>query len=139
MCVTCHWFHNDFWQPYSILSSAPVDSWLWLLPWSQSISYLVLLCSWCPISFPAQLYFPKNFAFSWCAQSSTTSILLFFSASNVSDLIASRTHLCFFIVVQGIWRALFQHHISNKSIFILSAFFTLQLLHLNMTSGNMRV
>lgn len=85
VCVCmCHWMSLDSWRPcdgaMSIMfcpqqsCSLPVDLGLWLLLWSQSISYLSLL-SLLHVFFPAWLSFPKIPAFSWCAQSKTASVL----------------------------------------------------------------
>lgn len=93
-------------QPYS----APVDACLrLLLSWSPSISYLLFLFSCCLLVFPAVLSFPKSPAFSWWTRSRTAQFCHFGPQLNLL--------LFIFLVVQGIRRALLQHHISNKSIF----------------------
>ena len=81
----CPQVGSNSWQPYewvmSAIScpeqpySAPVDTCLWLPLWSQSILYLVFLFTCWLLLSPALLFFPKNLAFSWCAQNRTTSIL----------------------------------------------------------------
>ena len=61
-----------------------------------------------------------------------------FASIDVSGLICYGTHLLIFCT-QGIFRAILQHHISNKSIFFLSVFFTVHFSHPYIVIGNKRV
>lgn len=85
----------------STTGSAPVDSCLWLLSWSHSISYLVFSFSCCLLLFPILLSFPKNPAFSLYAWSRTACFVIL-ASSSISDLICSRTHVFIFLAVQGV-------------------------------------
>ena len=87
VCVVCCWDGSKSWTPYERVGScpqqhcsAPVDSRLRLFFFLNRFSSPL---TW-PSSFPAAFYFlsallsfPKNSAFSWCAQSRTASGLLF--------------------------------------------------------------
>ena len=109
MSATCH-----SQQP----CSAPVDSGLWLLLWSQSVSHLAFLFFCCLLLSPALLSFPRNPTFSPCARSTIKELrFCHLATSNILVLICSRTHLFVFLVAQGIHRAFLQCHISNESFF----------------------
>lgn len=117
--------------------SAPIDSCLWLLLWSQSISYLVFLFL-LPSIFPTMIVFSKEpCLFMMCPKQDSFSVFTFIS-SDVSGLVCSRAHLFVFLVVQG--RALLQDHFSNEFVFFpLSAFSSVHLLHLYIVIGTIRV
>ena len=69
-----------------------------------------------PLLLPALLSFPKNLP-SHDAPKAGQPQFYHFISSNRSGLICSRTHLFIFLAVQGVRRALLQHHISDESIF----------------------
>lgn len=60
------------------------------------------------------------------------------ASRDVSGLICSGTHFFIFLMVQGIRRALLQHHLPKESAFPLSAFFAAQFSHLHVVLGNTR-
>ena len=57
-------------------------------------------------------------------------------SSEYSGLISFRMDCLDLLAVQGTLKSLFQHHSSNASILLGSAFFTVQLSHPYMTTGN---
>lgn len=69
-----------------------------------------------PSIFLSIIVFPKNPAFSQCAQSRMASVCHFY-LQWCFRLICFRTHLFIFLAVQGICRTLLQLHISNWSFF----------------------
>ena len=144
LCVTCLWVSSDPWWPCEWVGaipscphqprSAPVDSCLQLLPWSQSSSCLLFSC--CLRFSPSITFFCQRPLPSHDVPESRTALVLPFLPPAVSGLICWRTHLFVFLAVQGIHRAL---HISNESVFPPSAFSTLQLLHSYVVVGNTRL
>lgn len=99
---------------HSVLSSqpcsAPVDSRLWLLLWSHSISYFVFLFSCSLLFFPALLSFPKNPAFSWfvsCLKSLKDNASLYFL--NVA-LLDSENERCYEkLYTNKLWHSMWAH------------------------------
>ena len=95
--------------------------------------------------FPAPFYFSQHYCLFQKLLSSHEvpkvgqPQFIIFASSNSSVLNCSRTHLFSFLEVQGVCRAVLQHHISNESVFLLSVFFTAQISHLYVIIGSMRV
>lgn len=139
------WVSSDFWQPYSDVHGAlssepylvPANSCKWLLLWSQSISILAFLFSYCLPCFPALLSFPENPAFSYCAWSRTASVLFFCFQWYFRLNLLLDSLVCLSDSPQHLYNSL---PIPNwKWIhFFLSSFFTVQLLYSYIVIGNMR-
>ena len=90
----------------------------------------LILCR--PQSLPASGSFPMSQLFAWGGQSFSFSI----SPSNEHPgLISFRMDLLELLAVQGTLKILLQHHSSKASIFLCSAFFTIQLSYPYMTTG----
>ena len=85
-------------------------------------------------SFPASGSFPMNQFFASGGQSISFSFSI--SPSNeCSGLVSFRMDWFDLLAVQGTHKSLLQHHSSKASILPHSAFFTVQLSHLYMTTG----
>ena len=110
-------------------NSCPSSQWC-----HPAISSSVVPVSSCPQPLPASVFsneltlcmrWPKYWSFSFSV-----------SPSNEHPrLICFRMDWLDLLVVQGILKSLLKHHSSKASILQLSAFFTVQLLHLYMTTG----
>lgn len=105
--------------------SAPADSRLWH-------PYGVAPPRTWPSSFPAAFRFPSIVAFSGepcllvMSPKQDASAFVTFASGDVSGLICSRTRPFVLLAVQGVQRALLQHHLANESFFF---FFSVSLLH----------
>ena len=100
-----------------------------------AISSSVVPFSSCPQALPASVFshestlrmrWPKYWSFS----------LSIISHKEIPGLISFRMDWLDLLAVQGTLKSLLQHHSSNASILRRSAFFTVQLSHLFMTTGN---
>ena len=108
-------------------NSCPLSRWC-----HPAISSSVVPFSSCPQSLPASGSFPMSQLFTWGGQSIGVSA----SPSNEhAGLISFRMDWLDLLAVQGTLKSLLQHHSSKASILPHSAFFTVQLLHLYMTTG----
>ena len=112
-----------------IYSNSCPSSW-WCHP---AISSSVIPFSSCPQSLPGSGSFPMSQLFTWGGQrigvSASTSVL----PMNTQDWSLGRTG---WICLQSKeLSSLLQHHSSNASILLCSAFFTVQLSHPYMTTG----
>lgn len=96
--------------------SAPADSRLWH-PYGVGPPR-----TW-PSSFPAAFRFPSIVAFSGepcllvMSPKQDASAFVTFASGDVSGLICSRTRPFVLLAVQGVQRALLQHHLANESFF----------------------
>ena len=108
------------------------SSW-WCLP---AISSSVVPFSSCSQSLPASESFPMSQLSAWGGQSTGVSALASVSPSKEHPgLIPFRMDWLDLLAVQGTLKSLFQHHSSKASILQRSAFFTVQLSHPYMTTG----
>ena len=99
---------------------------------SSSISSSDALFSFGPQSFPASGTFPMSQLFAPKYWSFNVSISPF---SEYSGLISLKMDWLDLFAIQWTLRSLLQHHSSKASIFGCSAFFTIQLSQLNVTTG----
>ena len=106
------------------LNSCPLSRWC-----HPAISSSVIPFSSCPQSLPASESFPMSQLFPWGGQS------IGVSALEHPGLIAFRMEWLDLLAVQGILKSLLQHHSSNASVLLRSAFFIVQLSHPYMTTG----
>ena len=120
--------------PLSLCGLMPVVSVTELISFIFGLPFFLL-----PSAFPSLIVFSKKPCLLLTHPKWNSISVVFFASSYISGLICSRTHLVMFQVVQGVRRALLQHHISEESILFLSAFFTVQLLHLYIGIENTRV
>ena len=101
-----------------------------------AISFSVVRFSSCPQSLPASESFPMSQLSAWGGQSTGVSALASVSPSKEHPgLIPFRMDWLDLLAVQGTLKSLFQHHSSKASILQRSAFFTVQLSHPYMTTG----
>ena len=101
-----------------------------------AISFSVIRFSSCPQSLPASESFPMSQLSAWGGQSTGVSALASVSPSKEHPgLIPFRMDWLDLLAVQGTLKSLFQHHSSKASILQRSAFFTVQLSHPYMTTG----
>ena len=107
-----------------VYSNSSPSSW-----WSDpAISSSVVPFSSCPQSLPASGSFPVSQLFTWGSQSigaSASASVLPMNTQDWLDLLA----------VQGTLKSLLQHHSSEASVLLCSAFFMVQLSHPYMTTG----
>ena len=89
----------------------------------------------CPQSLPASESFPMSQLFSWGGQSTGVSALASFLPKNTQDWSPLEWTGWISFAVQGTLKSLLQHHSSKASILWHSAFFTVQLSHPHMTTG----
>ena len=102
----------------------------------QTISSTVAPFSFCLQSFPASGFFPVSWLFISGGQSIGASVLSSVLLLNeYSGLISLKIDWFDLLAVQGIFRNLLQHHSSKASILWHSAFFTVQLSQLYVTTG----
>ena len=99
-----------------------------------AISSSVAPFSSCPQSLPTSVSFPMSQHFTWCGQSTGVSFSISLSKEH-PGLISLRMDWLDLFAVQGTRKSLLQHHTSKASILQCSAFFTVQLSHLYMTTG----
>ena len=100
-----------------------------------AISSSVVPFSSCLQSLPASESFPMSQLFTWGSQSSGVSALASFLPKNTQGWSPFEWTGCDLLAVQGTLKSLLQHHSSKVSILQCSAFFTVQLSHLYMTTG----
>ena len=110
---------------------------LWCHP---AISSSVILFSSCPQSLPASESFPMSQLFAWGGWSIGVSALALvlpkiFFRMVFFRMIFFRMDWLDLLAFQGTLKSLLQHHSSKASILQHSAFFTIQLSHLYMTTG----
>ena len=102
-----------------------------------AISSSVVPFSFCPQSLPASGSFTMSQLFASGGQSIGISALASFLPKNTQGwLISFRKDWLDLLAVQGTLKSLLQHHNSKTSILWHSAFFTVQLSHPYMTTGN---
>ena len=119
------------WQTPGVYSnSCPLSRWC-----HPVISSSVVPFSSCPQSFPASGSFPMSQLYmrwpKYCSFSFSVS-----PSNEYPGLISFRMDSLALLAVQGTLKSLLQHHSSKASIFQCSAFFTVQLSHPYMTTGN---
>ena len=90
----------------------------------------------CPQSLPASESFPVSQLFAWGGQSTGGSALSIIPSKEIPGMISFRMNWLDLLAVQGTLKSLPQHHSSKASILWRSAFFTAQLSHPYMTTGN---
>ena len=104
-------------------------------PWCHpAISSSVVPFSSCPQSLPASESFPMSQLFTWGGQSTGVSVLASFLPKKSQGLSPLMDRLDL-LAIQETLKSLLQHHSSKASILRCSAFFTVQLSHLYMTTG----
>ena len=116
-------------SPWVHSNSCPLSQWC-----HPTTSSSVIPFSSCLQSFPASGSFPMCRLFASGGQSieASTSVL----PMSIQDWFPLRLEIWLdFLAVQGILKSLLQHHSSKASILRHSAFFTVQLSHLYMTTG----
>ena len=116
-------------QTPRVASNSCPSSW-WCHP---AISSSVVPFSSCPQSFPASGSFPISQLFAWGGQSTGVSASASVLPMNTQD--SFRMDWLDLLAVQGTLKSLLQYHSSKASILQCSAFFTVQLSHLFMTTG----
>ena len=100
-----------------------------------AISSSIVPFSSCPQSLPASGSLPMSQLFAWGGQSIGVVFSFSISLSNEHPgLIFFRMDWLDLLAVQGTLKSLLQHHSSKASIIQCSAFFTIQLSHLYMTT-----
>ena len=110
-------------------NSCPSSQWC-----HPAISSSVVPFSFCPQSLLASKSFPMSQLFTWGGQSTGVSALASFPKEHLG-LISFRMDWMGLLAVQGTLKSLLQHHSSKASILQCSAFFTVQLSHPYMTTG----
>ena len=100
-----------------------------------AISSSVIPFSSCPQSFPASGSFPVSQPFPSGGQSIGVFSFNISPSNEHPGLISFRMDLLDLLAVQGTLKSLLQHHSSEVSILRCSAFFTVQLSHPYMTTG----
>ena len=112
-------------------NSRPSSQWC-----HPAISPSVVPFSSCPQSLPASGSFPMSQLFAWGGQNIGVSALASFPPKKSQPgLISFRMDWLDLLAVQRTLKSLLQHHSSKASILRCSAFFTVQLSHLYMTTG----
>ena len=110
-------------------NSCPLSRW-----YHQAVSSSVVPFSSCPQSLPASGYFPMSqLRMRWPKYWSFS--ISISPSSEHPGLISFRMDWLDLLAVQGTLKSLLQHHSSKASILRHSAFFTVQLSHLYMTTG----
>ena len=100
-----------------------------------AISSSVVPFSSCPQSLPASESFPMSQPFSGDGQSIGSFSFSIIPSKEIPGLISFRMGWLDLLAVQGTLKSLLQQHSSKASILWCSAFFTVQLSHLYMTTG----
>ena len=136
---------SDFWWPHGLQHTRPPcpsptpgvysnscpSSW-----WCHStISSSVIPFSSCLQSFPASGSFPMSQFLASGSQSIGVSASASVLPVNIQDWISSRMDWLDLLAVQGTFKSLLQHHSSEASILLCSAFFIVQLSHPYMNTG----
>ena len=98
-------------------------------------SYSVVPVSSCLQSFLVSGSFQMSQFFTWGDQSIGVSASVISPSNEYSGQISFRMDWLDLLAVQGTLKSLLQHHSSKASILQCSAFFTVQLSHLYMTTG----
>ena len=111
-------------------NSCPSSQWC-----HPAISSSVMPFSSCPQSLPASGSFPMSQLFTWGSQSIGVSASASVLPMNVQDWSPLGWTGLDLLAVQGTLKSLLQHHSSEASILLCSAFFTVQLWHPYMTTG----
>ena len=111
--------------------SRPLSRWC-----HPAISSSVIHFSSYPQSLPASESFPMSQLFTWGGQSTGVSALAF--SKEHPGPISFKMHWLNLLAGQGTLKSLLQHHSSKPSILQCSAFFTVQISHLYMTTGKTR-
>ena len=114
-----------------VCSNSCPSSW-WCHP---TISSSVVPFSSCLQSFPASGYFPMTRFFAIRCPKHWSFHFSISPSSEYSGLISFRIYWFNLLPVKGTLMSLLQHHSSKASILWGSAFFMVQLSHLNMTTG----
>ena len=117
-------------SPRVCWDSCPLSRWC-----HPTISSSATHFSLCLQSFPTSGSFPMSQFFASDGQSSGVSASSINPSNEYSELISFRIDWFDLLAVQGTLKSLFQHHNSKASILRHSAFFTVQLSHLYMTTG----
>ena len=112
-------------------NSCPSSRWCY-----PAISSSVVPLSSCPQSLPASGSFPVSQLFTWGGQSTGVSVSASVLSMNTQDWSPLGWTGWISLQSQGTLESLLQHHSSNASILRRSAFFTVQLSHPYMTTGN---
>ena len=112
-------------------SNSPPSS-QWCHP---AISSSVVLFASCPQSLPASESFPISQLFAWGGQSTRVSALASFLPKNTQGWSPSEWTGWISLQSKGLSKSLLQHPSSKASILQHSAFLTVQLSHLYMTTG----
>ena len=115
-----------------VYSNSYPSSW-WCHP---TISSSVIPFSSCSQPLPESGSFPVSQLFAWGGQSIGVSASRISLSLEHPGLISFRMDWLDLLAVQGALKSLLQHHSSKVSIFQCSAFFTVQLSHPYMTTGN---
>ena len=113
-------------------NSWPLSQWC-----HPAIPSSVVPFSSCPQSLPASESFPISQLFAWGGQSIRVSALASVLPMNTQDWSPLEWTGCISLQSKGLsLKSLLQHHSSKASILLCSAFFTVQLSHPYMTTGN---
>ena len=136
---------SDSWQPHESQHARPPCpspssrvhlNWRPLSWWRHpAVSSSVVLFSSCPQSLPASGSFPMSQLFAWGGPKSWSFSFSIIPSKEHPRLISSRMDSLDLLAVQGTLKSLLQYHSSKASILWRSAFFTVQLSHLYMTTG----
>ena len=113
--------------------SCPPSQWC-----HPAISSSVIPFSSCPQSLPASGSFLMSQLFAWGGQSIGVSALASVLPMNTQDWPPLEWTGWISLAVQGTLKSLLQHHSSKASILWRSAFFTVQLSHPYMTTGEIK-
>ena len=107
-------------------NSCPLSQWCYL-----TITSSAALFSFCIQSFPACVSFPMSQLFTSDGQSMLQYFSSISSSNEYSGLVSFRIDWFDLLAVQGTLKSLSQHHSSKASVLRHSAFFMVQLSHLN--------
>ena len=110
-------------------NSCPLSQWC-----HPTILSSIISLSSCLQSFPASGSFPMNQFFSWGSQSIGVSASTSVLPMNIQDWFPSGFTCWVSLQSKGLSRVFLQHHSSKTSILQCSAFFTIPLSHLYMTT-----
>ena len=117
-------------MPGVFSNSCPSSQWC-----HPAISSSVVPFSSCPQSLPASGSFPVSQLFAWGGHKYWSFSFSICPSNEHPGLICFRMDWLDLLSVQGTLKSLLQHHSSKASILRRSAFFTVQLSHLYMTTG----
>ena len=88
-----------------------------------------------PPSAPAFSLSQHQGLFKWVSSSHQVATVLGFHLQHIQELISFRMDWLYLLADQGTLKSLLQHHSSKASVFLRSAFFTVQLSHPYVTTG----